>query len=211
MDWLIFGSLNIIIMTIGFLIIARRLRRQYNAQQFLSQVQQEVNTIVTELNQTTERNIQLLEDRIAAVKDTLAELDRRIVMAEAEEQKRSRTDQTYNHLREQRRVIQRTLHEPAPVIRMPEPEPETPPPPEPAPGAESVPGAEPVPAAQAGGLRIETTGPVQAGFKRTASRESIRQQVVELHRAGLDPALIAQRCGIPPGEAELIISLHGGR
>lgn len=195
MDWLIFGSINIIILVVMFLFLSRRLRRQYNAGEFLAQVQQEVNSIVTELNQTTERNIQLLEERISRVKDLLSELDRRILIQESEAQKRSQTDRTYQHLKDQRRAILRDLNQAAPagstadavapVIQ----------------GEMPVKPSEAVPPAAAPVLSLQ----------RATSREALKAQVVEWFLAGMAPSLIAQQAGITLGEVELIISLHGSR
>ncbi len=195
MDWLIFGSINIIIITIMFLILSRRLRRQYNATQFLAEVQQEVNAIVTELNHTTERNIQLLEGRVAQVHEILAELDRRILMAGSEVQKREQTDLTYNHLRDQRRAILRDLQtvevRSAPVeVAIPE---------------TSVKAPPPVTAAVASPISIAPT------LARALTRDAIKAQVVELAQAGMPATAIAQHAGLSLGEVELIISLHGSR
>ena len=109
MDWLIFGSINIIIMVILFLFLSRRLHRQYNSEKFMAEVQQEVNAIITELNQTTERNLQLIEDRMEALSALTSQLDRRIIMAKTEEERRTESTGTYNQLQEQRRQIQREM------------------------------------------------------------------------------------------------------
>jgi hypothetical protein len=210
MDWLIFGSINIIILVVMFLFLSRRLRRQYNASQFLAEVQQEVNAIVTELNQTTERNIQLLEDRIDRVKALVADLDKRIVLQESEERKRSQTDRTYHHLKEQRRAILRDLQAAAPLAGVSAASPAIAPASlaaaEPA-AARHEASAAPAPAPVAGEAAPMPAAPTM-GLHRAYSREALRAQVVEWSRAGMAPSLIAQQSGLSLGEVDLIISLH---
>lgn len=96
MDWLIFGAVMIAIMVAMFLFLSRRIHRQYNAKEFLDEVQREVNVMVTELNQTTERNIQLIEDRMQKLNTLMKEADRRILLANQELSKKDIS--TYEHL-----------------------------------------------------------------------------------------------------------------
>jgi hypothetical protein len=96
MDWLIFGAVMIAVMVLMFLFLSRRIHRQYNAKEFLDEVQREVNVMVTELNQTTERNIQLIEDRMQKLNVLMKEADRRILLANQELTKKEIS--TYEHL-----------------------------------------------------------------------------------------------------------------
>src|SRR5262245_59113200 len=96
MDWLIFGAVMIAVMTIMFLFLSRRIHRQYKAKEFLDEVQREVNVMVTELNQTTAPNIQLIEDRMQKLNVLMKEADRRILLANQELTKKEIS--TYEHL-----------------------------------------------------------------------------------------------------------------
>src|ERR1035437_10037863 len=127
MDWLIFGSINLILVAGLFLFLSRRLPHQYNTQRFLEEVQTEVNTIITELNQTTERNLQLIEERMEKLNTLTSQLDRRILLAKTEEERRLESTGTYSQLQEKQRLIQRemvrvqTPSEPPPTVVVPPP------------------------------------------------------------------------------------------
>ena len=64
-----------------YLILARRIERVRNVDDAVDRIRAEVGQIVTELNQTTDRNVTLIEDRIRALRLTLADADRRILDA----------------------------------------------------------------------------------------------------------------------------------
>lgn len=210
MDWLIFVSVNIIIMVFMFLFLSRRLHRQYNSKQFMAEMQQEVNAIITEMNQTTERNLQLIEDRMEQVAALTAQLDKRIIMAKSAEEKRPDSGGTYNQITQQRRQIQREMSrepirdidlfnavEGEPVAELAAPTP-TPPP-----LAEQKPAAEPP-------LTVSPNAQV-VKLQKIQGREAMKAQVTDMAQAGIAPSLIAQHFGISLGEVELIISLRTGQ
>jgi hypothetical protein len=72
MDLLVFGLLNIAFLIGGFIVIARRIERQFGTKTFLDRVEVEANAMITELNATTERNIRILEATIANLQATIA-------------------------------------------------------------------------------------------------------------------------------------------
>ena len=51
MDWLIFGSINLVLVVGLFLFLSRRLHQQYNSQRFLEEVQTEVILRVSSIDE----------------------------------------------------------------------------------------------------------------------------------------------------------------
>ena len=214
MDWLIFGSINLVLVVGLFLFLSRRLHQQYNSQRFLEEVQTEVNTIITELNQTTERNLQLIEERMEKLNTLTLQLDRRILLAKTEEERRLESTGTYSQLQEKQRLIQREM------ARNPHPAVHSPPPvatPAEAISAdlfslESPPSEIPQPPISS---QITPVAETQAALDSTKirhvqGRDAMKAQVFDMSRAGIAPALIAQHFAISLGEVELIISLQSG-
>lgn len=221
MDWLIFGSINLIVVVILFLFLSRRLHRQYNSEKFLADVQQEVNAIITELNHTTERNLQLIEDRMEALSALTAQLDRRILMVKNDEERRSESSGTYNQLQEQHRQIQRDMaRSQATVVPPKQVLQKTLPPTElKIDSANQIEQAyiqvptplEPTESIQEAGIAQPVISSDSRHVRTLQARELMKTQVVDMFKAGIASTLIAQHFEISLGEVELIISLQTGR
>ena len=81
-----------------FIVLNRKIERKSAAESILAKLRVEVNAIVLELNQTTERNIGLIEDRIIELKKTLDAVDRRITVVQRESEKHALTSRLYNNI-----------------------------------------------------------------------------------------------------------------
>jgi DNA-binding NarL/FixJ family response regulator len=81
-----------------YLILKRRLARALNAAAILSQVREEVNRILVELNQTTNRNITLLEDRIGSLNELLGKADKKLALLQREAEKQDLASRLYAEL-----------------------------------------------------------------------------------------------------------------
>jgi hypothetical protein len=212
MDWLIFGSINLIVVVGLFLFLSRRLHQQYNSQRFLEEVQTEVNTIITELNQTTERNLQLIEERMEKLNTLILQVDRRILLAKTEEERRNESSGTYSQLQGKQRQIQREMARSVPVeARVPfavappvEADLFTPEPARPATPETTVAAIQPT-------VPEVTVAVDSVKIRHVQGRDAMKAQVFDMSQAGIAPTLIAQHFGISLGEVELIISLQSGR
>lgn len=87
-----------------YLILKRRLARALNAARLLGEVREEVNRILVELNQTTNRNITLIEDRISRLTDLLGKADKKIALLEREVEKQELASRLYSELSARRPV-----------------------------------------------------------------------------------------------------------
>jgi DNA-binding NarL/FixJ family response regulator len=81
-----------------YLVLKRRLARALSAAAILGEVRDEVNRILVELNQTTNRNITLIEDRIRSLNELLGKADKRIALMQREAEKQELAARLYSEL-----------------------------------------------------------------------------------------------------------------
>lgn len=65
-----------------------RMKNRFSEKRILSDIRKEVEQLVTELGRETDRDVEILESRIRALRDLMDEADRRILLADREETKR---------------------------------------------------------------------------------------------------------------------------
>jgi len=166
-----------------YAVLRERVRRGTAAAAQSQELRDEVSRLVVELNQTTERNIALVEDGIARLNEVLARADKKIGLLRRESEKHDMGMQVYSRLAEGRSAVGQ--------------------------GGTAAKGAGGAATNGAGGAEGEpfSAGPGQV---RAAPAEVVdaHEQVLRLARGGFAPSLIAARVGIPLGEVELIISLE---
>jgi len=162
-----------------YVILRDRVRRATSTSTQMTELRDEVGRLVVELNQTADRNIALVEDRIAALNDLLSTADKKIGLLRREIEKHDVGTQVYSRLAEAR---------PAP------------------PAAGRAPQARSDAAGRAG--REGAAAVAQSLSVELSEKPDIHQRVMMLHRAGFSPSLIASRVGVPRGEVELVISLE---
>jgi DNA-directed RNA polymerase specialized sigma24 family protein len=86
-----------------YLVLKKKIARTMSAATVLREVREEVNRILVELNQTTHRNVTLIEDRIASLSEMLARADKKIALARREAEKQELADKLYTELADRRR------------------------------------------------------------------------------------------------------------
>jgi hypothetical protein len=168
-----------------YAVLRERVRRGTSAAAQSRELRDEVSRLVVELNQTTDRNIALVEDGIARLNEVLARADKKIGLLRRESEKHDVGVQVYSRLAEGRDSV-----------------------------GQGVAAANRASAAAAHGAAGEPSftrsgqphpSPAEA---RDAGAVDAHERVLELARGGFAPSLIAARVGIPLGEVELIISLE---
>ena len=83
-----------------YTLLRDRVRRATSAAAQMAELREEVSRLVVELNQTTERNVALLEDRISGLSDLLAAADRKIALLQREIEKHDVGVKVYSKLAE---------------------------------------------------------------------------------------------------------------
>jgi DNA invertase Pin-like site-specific DNA recombinase len=96
----------LVLILVGFLLLylllRRRIESRTDASALLAQVRNEVDRIIVELNQTTDRNVSLLEDRLASLADLLAQADKKIGLLRRESEKHDTSTQIYSRILQRR-------------------------------------------------------------------------------------------------------------
>jgi hypothetical protein len=194
-----------------YALLRDRVRRATTAEAQIGEIREEVSRLLVELNQTTDRNILLMEDRIGSLNDLLAAADKKIGLLQREIEKHDVGARIYSRLSPGRppAAADPSLSGPAPA---------------PAP---ALPAAQARPAvfakqAAARPADVPSSAPlaVELAEKPSQRRDArrgetardpagdLQQRVLMLHRAGFSASLIAGRVGAPVGEVELIIGLE---
>lgn len=211
-----------------WLYVKSQLRKALELDSLLADIRKEVGILTTELNQTTDRNISLVEDRMEALHSLLDEADRRMGVVKRELETKASEREVYSR-----------LGKPHPVQGT-RPQRSQPPLPglEPAassvesqrseewPGSVGSPAPEPYMAGtQASGLRmpgLSGESPIRLDLPRkpveiiqthesVIPAKSLREQALDLYSRGFSADIIAARLGTTVAEMDLLISLEEER
>jgi hypothetical protein len=204
-----------------YVLLRDRVRRATTADSQIAEIRDEVSRLLVELNQVTDRNIALVEERMTALSELLAVADKKLGLLRRESDKHDVGTRIYSRLAEGRTPREEEMRgvprreEMRGVPRRADTR-----------GMSPAATAGLSPAATAGlspaataGLSPAATAAVEAGavplaveLSETPSPRAeltdARQRVLMLHRAGFSQSLIASRVGMPLGEVELIIALE---
>jgi len=93
-------GIAILVLSGGFLYLKIRIDKAVSGDQWLGRIQDEIDQLVLEMNQTAERNVALLEDRIKALQNLLEEADRKLMLLQKESEKTDLSRQVYSHLKQ---------------------------------------------------------------------------------------------------------------
>jgi DNA-directed RNA polymerase specialized sigma24 family protein len=214
-----FGGLLLV-----YVLLRDRVRRAASSESRIAEIRDEVSRLLVELNQATDRNIALMEDKISILNEALSTADKKIGLLRRETEKHDVGSQIYSRLAEGRQ--RRTAPQAAAAAALP-----------PAAANPSLAAPNPSAAGQnpqaaersAGYADAESVGyadvlvaesaepeppvpPLSVELleqgSRSAAPPDTRQRVMMLYRAGFSPSLIASRVGAPLGEVELMIALE---
>jgi transcriptional regulator len=82
-----------------YFVLKKKITRVLDPSSVLREIRGEVDRIIVELNQTTERNISLIEDRIRRVSELLEQADRKIGLLRRESEKQELAARVYSELK----------------------------------------------------------------------------------------------------------------
>ncbi|MGO9310204.1 MAG: hypothetical protein ACLQDL_14440 [Spirochaetia bacterium] len=207
-----------------YVLLRDRVRRAALAESRISEIREEVSRLLVELNQATDRNIALMEDKIPVLNDAISTADKKIGLLRRETEKHDVGSQIYSRLAEGRRQrptepakreddsaeyrdARSAGYRDAQSAGYRDAQ---------SPGYRDAQSAgyrdaqSPGDAVPALPLSVELSEqnpqPAAAGKPRGIGPDA--QRVMMLYRAGFSSSLIASRVGAPVGEVELIISLE---
>jgi hypothetical protein len=190
-------AVDLVVLAGFWLLLRRWVARRLAAPRRAADLGDEVGRLVTELNQAAERNVILLEDRVAALNDLLASADKKIGLLRREIDRHDGGARVYGQLAGPRtRAAAAAADRPGSSEGAAADAAAT--------AAEANPaGAEAIPAGADGKTAVPVDGSPAVPDARTVTRIEIGR----LARAGLEASAIAARVGVPRGEVELILSL----
>ncbi|GHV93572.1 hypothetical protein AGMMS50268_40750 [Spirochaetia bacterium] len=197
---IIFSGASLILCGFFFIYFTLYIKHRTKRANILGDYQDEVNKLIADIDSATDRDLTLVEARIAALKKLLEDVDKRIALLNREQDRKRGGEAVYTRLGRQMKV---TVQEPAPVSA-------------PEPPASPVLSGEKAPADRKGaGSRGEAppapaANPAPAGDAAPAAPKelSFAERVTELSRAGFAPGLIAARLGVSLYEVELAIAVY---
>lgn len=193
-----------------WLVLKAKVRRYLELDNLLAGVRDEARALVLELNETADRNVSLVEDRMIALRELLAEVDRRIGVEKRELVTRDAEREVYAKLSRRRPIVpeaarpivSEVARSIVPEATRPIIQGVSPPEEESAPITLSL-GSE-AQAPQRSLPEVRVTGEINPARSR-------REEALDLYRRGISADLIAARLGATVAEIELLIEIEERR
>lgn len=88
-----------------YFLLNRRISRVLDSDKLLEKVDEEISGLILDMNQTAERNILLIEDRINSLSNLIREADRAVLLLSRELEKKKEEPVVYSHLARSRKVV----------------------------------------------------------------------------------------------------------
>jgi len=92
-------GIGALIAGIVYILLAKKIEREKSEPEVLRQIRSEVNQMIVELNQTADRNIGLVEQRIETLNHLLERTDRKIKLLQRESDRYSQSLDTYSRMK----------------------------------------------------------------------------------------------------------------
>jgi hypothetical protein len=181
--------------------IKSKVKRYLELENLLSGVREEARALVLELNETADRNVTIVEDRMTALRELLDEVDRRMGVQKKELATRAVEREVYARLSKRRPIVPEPTSEPVPE------------PPRRAPDLPITLNLGPTAAQEA--MAQGTAG--RAGPEVVLSDDVVgpsktkREEALDLYRRGISADLIAARLGVTVAEVELLVEMEERR
>jgi hypothetical protein len=225
-QFLILAAIDVAGLFAIWFILRARVGRYLELESLLSGVREEARALITEMNETADRNVSLVEDRMKSLGELLDEADRRMGLVRRELGARSAEREVYARLSKRRPIVPSEESAQAPTAPRAAR----------APSAAAEEGAV-IPAAgedaadaggEGGGFRAAggEGGPVEfllasaravpggglpdvrVSEERIETGRTLRERAIELHRKGFSAQIIAAKVGATVAEIELMIEME---
>lgn len=197
---MILAAASLILSGFSFLFCFAYLKRRTGRERILVELNDEIDRLVRDVNEITNRDTLLVEDRVKALKALLEDTDRRIALLAGEISRRKVQEDVYIELGKLRSpVAEPGLSAPVPAAANPAPA---------APSSVST-GSPPAAGTGPGRTPSSTYSPrvVPSVTPIVPKPPPFAEQVAGLYQAGFSPDLIASRLGAALSEVELAIAL----
>ncbi|MGI9256838.1 MAG: DUF6115 domain-containing protein [Salinispira sp.] len=107
MDFILLLLINISVLALIYLALRHSIQRRYNSEGFLTILQKEVHGVMTDLNQTVEMNVQIINNEAEKLQALQKKVERRIEDLQQIFQMLERSDKSYDEILEKKRAITR--------------------------------------------------------------------------------------------------------
>lgn len=186
---------SIIFAGLVYILLVKKMHKERSSEVVTEEIRSEIDRMIVDLNQTADRNIGLIEQRIHSLGDTIKEADHRISLLQKHADNLTRSTDTYSRIRPHNITAARAEPEARPATR-----------------AESAPENEAAQnSAQNSAPQNPASQPPRTEEPSTAGGQSKRERVISLHRQGFSPDIIASRVDSTVAEVELIITMTEGQ
>jgi hypothetical protein len=92
-------AINLVVIALVYIHLDRRLKKRESSQRIISDVRREVDEMLVELNQTADRNVGILEERIGRISRIIEEADKRIRLLQKTTDTFTMSTATYSNVR----------------------------------------------------------------------------------------------------------------
>jgi hypothetical protein len=198
----IFSGASLVLCSFFFVYFHLYIKRRTGREGILASCREEVNRLIAEIDRATDRDAQLVEERIASLRKVLEEADRRIALLSRDMDRHRTGKELYTALEKAAAVPPAApVGGAASSAGLP--------PAVPGPAESSPP---PVPGALTGAAA--SSAPVQGSPAKDSIPPPVRpltERAAELSRQGISPELIASRLGVSLSEVELALAVSRRR
>ena len=186
---------SIILAGVVYILLVKKMHKERSSATITEQVRAEIDRMIVDLNQTADRNIGLIEQRLKSLGDLIKEADHRISLLQKQADNLSKSMDTYSRLRPGNLTNSSSA---TPSKSAVDPEKAA------APGSPAEHRSQPerIPTKKA----EESEKPSEG-----AGGQSKRERVISLYRQGISADIIASRVDSTVAEVELIISMTEGQ
>ncbi|MDR0761071.1 MAG: hypothetical protein LBF74_13350 [Treponema sp.] len=200
---IVLAAASLMVSGFSFLFCFAYLKRRTGRERILVELNDEIDRLVRDVNEITNRDTLLVEDRVKTLKTLLDDIDRRIAVLAGEVSRRHTQEEVYLELGKLRSPVPEPAASAAPPTAVN--------PAQQVPSADATPAVSPV-ASETGAGRPPPSQTYSPHIVRSATPIvpkplPFAEQAAGLYRAGLSPGLIAARLGAALSEVELAIAL----
>lgn len=193
---------SIIVAGIVYILLIKKINKERSSSEITKQIRAEIDRMIVDLNQTADRNIGLIEQRLKSLGDMVKEADHRLSLLQKHSDNVNRSTDTYSRIRPTRVVRQQqgdAGQKPSQSTQLGQSE---------QPGGPEQPGVFEVPEHHS---RTQNQTRKSDGQKSEDSSVPKRERIISFYRQGFSPDIIASRVDSTVAEVELIISMTEGQ
>ncbi len=186
---IVFFLINILILAVIYIFLRLRIDKLANPDNISKKLAGDLDIILSEINQATERNILIIEDKITELEALIETADKRITLL------KKKSDD---------KVMPAVIKDDSAASDKPRAEIE------PEQGTQLEFDKNELTYSHLNKLNIMSgmVTPLTVSEKQSEDSDNVKERVIELYRNGFDTSIISANVGINRGEVELIISLY---